>query len=64
VIAELPSPYKNLLARVNAVSKHGTYTLEVRDVRKGDVLAERTIAASVVYPRWLTGINLQVLWQV
>ena len=49
VMAERSSPDKSLLARVIAAEAQGTYTLEVRDVRKGDVLAERTITASVGY---------------
>ncbi len=49
VMAERSSPDKNLLARVIAAEAQGTYTLEVRDVRNGDVLAERTIAAPVGY---------------
>jgi len=49
VLAERSSPDKSLLARLIAAEAQGTYTLEVRDVRKGDVLAERTIAAPVGY---------------
>ena len=45
VIAERPSHDENLLARVIAAGTEGTYTLQLRDVQKGDVLAERTIAA-------------------
>lgn len=49
VMAERSSPDNSLLARVIAAEAQGTYTLEVRDVRKGNVLAERTIAAPVGY---------------
>jgi hypothetical protein len=48
-VAESSSPDNSLLARVIAAEAQGTYTLEVRDVRKGDVLAARTIAAPVGY---------------
>jgi hypothetical protein len=49
VMAERSSPDNTLLARVIAVKAKGTYTLEVRNVRTDDVLAERTIAAPVGY---------------
>ncbi len=49
VMAERTSPDSSLLARVIAAKSKGTYTLEVHDVRTGDVLAERTITAPVGY---------------
>lgn len=49
VIAEHSSPDKRLLSRVIAAEDQGTYTLEVRDLRKGDVIARRTIVAPVGY---------------
>jgi|GEM_PF-1390626 hypothetical protein len=49
VMAERSSPDKSLLARVIAAEAQGRYTLEVCDVRKGDVLAERTVTAPVGY---------------
>ena len=49
VMAERSSPDKSLLARVIAAEAQGTYTLEVRDVQNGDILAERTITAPVGY---------------
>jgi hypothetical protein len=48
-MAERSSPDKYLMARVIAAETQGTYILEVRDVRKGNVLAEQTIAAPVGY---------------
>ena len=48
-MAERSSLDNSLLARVIAAETQGTYALEVRDVWKGDVLAERTIAAPVGY---------------
>ena len=49
VMAERSSPDNNLLARVIATEAKGTYTFEVRNIRKGHVLTERTIAAPVGY---------------
>ena len=49
VLAERSSPDKSLLAQVIAAEAQGTYTLGVRDVRNGDVLFKRTIAAPVGY---------------
>lgn len=49
VVAERSSPDKCHFARIIAAEAQGTYIFEVRDVRKGDVLAERTIAAPVGY---------------
>jgi hypothetical protein len=49
VMAKRSSPDNSLLARVIAAEAKGTYTFEVRDIRKGNVLAERTIAAPVGY---------------
>lgn len=49
VLAERSSPDKSLLARVIAAEAQGTYTLEVRDLRKGDVIDRRTIMAPVGY---------------
>ena len=49
VLAERSSPDKRLLAQVIAAEAQGTYTLGVRDVRNGDVLVKRTIAAPVGY---------------
>lgn len=48
-MAERSSPDKSLLARVISVEAQGTHTLEVPDVRKGDVLAERAITVPVGY---------------
>lgn len=49
VMAERSSPDTYLMARVIAAETQGTYILEVRDVRKGNVLAKQTIAAPVGY---------------
>jgi len=49
VMAERSSPDNSLLARLIAAEAKGTYTLAVRDIRKGNVLAERIIAAPVGY---------------
>ena len=49
VMVERSSPDNSLLARVIAAEAIGTYTLEVRDIRKANVLAARTIAAPVGY---------------
>lgn len=49
VITERRSPDKNFVARVIAAEAQGTYLLEMRDVRKGNVLAKQTIAAPVGY---------------
>ena len=49
VMAEHTSPDNSLLARIIAAEAQGSYTLEVCNVRKGDVLAHRTIAAPVGY---------------
>ena len=49
VMAKRSSPDNSLLARLIAAEAKGTYTLEVRDIRKGNVLAERIIAAPVGY---------------
>ncbi len=48
-MVERSSPDNSLLARVIAAEAIGTYTLEVRDIRKANVLAARTIAAPVGY---------------
>ena len=57
VIAERSSPDKSLLARVIAAEAQGTYTLEVRDVRKGDVFAKQTIAAPVGYHEHIASLT-------
>jgi hypothetical protein len=49
VMAELMSPDNSLVARVIAAQTKGAYTFEVRNVRTGDVLAVRTVAAPVGY---------------
>ena len=49
VIAERLSPDKSLLAQVIATEVQGTYTIEVRDLRKGDFIARRVIMAPVGY---------------
>jgi len=49
VMAEHSSPDNSLLARVIVAETKGTYILEVCDIRKGNVLAERSIAAPVGY---------------
>ena len=49
VMAERTNPVNSLLARVIASKTKGTYTFEVRDIRKGNALAERTIAVPVGY---------------
>jgi len=49
ILVERSSPDESLLARIIAAEIHGTYTLEVRDTRKGDMRAQRTIAAPVGY---------------
>ena len=49
VMVERSSPDNSLLARVVAVDTIVTYTLEVRDIGKANVLAARTIAAPVGY---------------
>ena len=49
VLAKNQSPAKSLLAQVIAAEAQGTYTLEVRDLRKGDVIARRTIVVPVGY---------------
>ena len=48
-MAKHMSPDNSLLARVIAAKTKGTYTFQVRDIRTGDVLAERTIAAPIGY---------------
>jgi len=48
-MAERSSPDSSLLARVIAADGIGTYIFEVRDILRGSLLAERTIAASVGY---------------
>ena len=48
-MAERSSPDNSLLARVIAAETLQKYTLEVSDIRKGNVLAEQTIAAPVGY---------------
>jgi protease II len=48
-MAERSSPDNSLLAHVIAAKAQGTYTLQVRDVRRGDILAKQTIATPVGY---------------
>ena len=57
VMAERSSPDKSLFARVTAAEVQGTYTLEVRDARNGDVLAERTILAPVGYHEHIVSLT-------
>ena len=49
VIVERSSPDKKLLARLITAEAPGAYTLEVRDIQKGDVIVRRTIVAPVGY---------------
>ncbi len=49
VMAERSSPDNSLLAHVIAAKAQGTYTLQVRDVRRGDILAKQTIETPVGY---------------
>jgi hypothetical protein len=48
-MAELPNPEKNLSARVFATKIQGTYTFEVRSIKKGSVLEKQTISAPIGY---------------
>jgi len=56
VVAESFSPDGHLLARIITTEDKGTYTLEIRDVRTGDVLSERTISAPVGYHKHLVSL--------
>ena len=56
VIAESYSPDKSLLGRVIAAEDQGTYTLEVHNLRKGDVIDRRTIVAPVGYHKHIVSL--------
>jgi hypothetical protein len=49
VMAELSNPGENLSARVIATKVQGTYIFEVRDAKKGNILAQQSISAPVGY---------------
>lgn len=57
VIAESYSPNKSLLARIIAAEAQGKYTIEVCDVRKGDVIDRRTIVAPVGYHKHIVSLS-------
>lgn len=48
-MAEGSSPDNKLLAQVVATETKGTYIFKVHNIRKGNVLAQRTITAPIGY---------------